>query len=739
MIGSILLLVTAVILPMSEPEKVVPMPVDLEASAEWPAPGMIIPSAVAFTPSGDALTYLAPAGAGTSQVLWKAGLTGDDPQVIARPPGDGNTEANLSLEEQLRRERQRQRETGITQVVRAGNSEVVVFPLQGDLFLLRPGQPDLVALTKGGRGGVDPQLNPSGQRVAFVRDRDLVVLDLDNQKEQALTKDAPEGVSRGLAEFIAQEELGRQSGFWWSPDGARIAYQETEERHIPQFSITHQGGDDFSIETHRYPFAGQPNARVRLGVIDAKGGPTTWLKLADDDDQFYLARVTWDSPTSFVVQTLNRAQTRLSVARFDAATGERALLWEERGDPWINLHNDLKVLGELGYLWSSERSGFRHLELRDRAGKLTRVLTSGEWIVDELLSVDLTRREAWFRGWRESPVESHVFRVSLDGGEPTRITQQPGVYNAVVSPTGDFLAVTSSTLETPPKMALLDLSGRLVKLLTDGASDSRVGQRRLVPPRLTSFRNREGVTLHGAYYAPRGVSPGERVPLVVMVYGGPHVQRVTQSWDLTADLTAQLFAEQGYAVWKLDNRGAARRGVAFEAAVNRRMGTVEVDDQVDGVAFAKASWPEIDLHRVGITGGSYGGYMTLRAMILAPSVFRSGVAIAPVTDWDGYDTAYTERYMGTPAADPDAYRDSSVLEHVSKLQGDLLLVHGLLDENVHFRHTARLVDALINANRSFDLLPIPKGRHSSRRIKDRYYLNSRMLQFFDRTLKAKPR
>jgi dipeptidyl-peptidase-4 len=231
------------------------------------------------------------------------------------------------------------------------------------------------------------------------------------------------------------------------------------------------------------------------------------------------------------------------------------------------------------------------------------------------------------------------------------------------------------------------------------------------------------------------LKPGEKKPLVVMVYGGPHVQTVTESWSMTADLTAQFLASQGFAVWKLDNRGSSRRGYEFESAIAWNMGEREVADQVEGVKFLAGSHPEVDTSRVGITGGSYGGYMTLRSMLLAPEVFKAGVAIAPVTDWDGYDTGYTERYMGTPKTNPSGYKASSVLARVESLNGKLLVIHGMLDENVHFRHSARLATALIAAAKPFELLPIPNERHSSRKVPERTYIAHRLAEFFKASLR----
>jgi dipeptidyl-peptidase-4 len=706
--------------------------------ARLPPPGSVVPGSFAFTPDGKSLTYLKSESASLSRVLWRVELPEGAPRVVARPPGGGDTEANLSAAERLRRERQRLRETGITQVVAAEEADARIIPLLGDLYLQR-GDGPLERITESASPEIDPRLTRDGTKVAYVRDDELFVLDLATRRETQLTQGTGEGVAHGLAEFIAQEEMDRASGFWWSPDGARVAYQETDERHIPLYSIVHQGGETYSVETHRYPFAGAANARVRLGIIPSGGGETRWLALADrDEDEVYLARVNWDGPTSLLVQTLDREQKALRLFRYDALTGARSLLVENRSDTWVNLHDDLRIIEATGeFVWSSERTGFKHLELRDRTGALIRVLTAGDWPVDAVAALDQKRREVWFTAGQTSPLEAHLYRLALDGEdrEPVRLTRTPGVHRVQVSRDGAHFVTVASSRKRPPVTTLCDRSGHALVTLDDAGADPRIAELRLDPPALTELKSRDGARLFGAYYAPVGRAPGVKVPLVVMVYGGPHVQTVTESWALTADLTAQFLSARGFAVWKLDNRGSSRRGHAFEAALNRHMGTVEVRDQADGVGFVAASWPEVDTGRVGITGGSYGGYMTLRCLTEAPATFHAGVSIAPVTGWDGYDTCYTERYMGTPANNSEGYRDSSVLSGAERLRGPLLVIHGMLDENVHFRHTARLTTALLGAGKPFELLPLPDERHSSRREGDRKYVAERVADFFARELR----
>ena len=713
--------------------------VDATAAARLPAPGTVAPGSFAFTPDGQSLTYLKAESASLSRVLWKVDVAGGEPKVIARPPGSGDTDANVSKEEALRRERQRLRDTGITQVIRAKKTDVAIIPLGGDLYVLKDSAGPLERLTDHKSPEIDPQPSDDGSKVAFVRENELFVLDVGSKRQTQLTRGSAEGLTHGLAEFMAQEEMGRATGFWWSPDGSKIAYQETDERQIPLYSIVHQGGD-YSIETHRYPFPGAANAKVRLGVVAASGGETRWLTVPSAvDEDYYLARVDWEDPSHLLVQYLSRDQHSLGLWRYDLAKPDPTRLIDEWATTWVNLHDDLRTVAGPGeILWSSERSGFRHLELHDHAGQLIRDLTPGPGAVDAVEHLDANRREVWFSGWSGSPLERQLYRVSLDGGPVRQVTTESGAHRAVVSKDGETVVDTFNSRSRPPVTRLTSRDGRIMATLDDAAlSDSRVNEFQLTPPEIVRFTGQDGVELFGAYYAPKSKRLGAKAPLIVMLYGGPHVQYVSEAWSMTADMTAQFLSGRGFAVWKMDNRGAARRGHPFEAAINRNLGSLEVADQAEGVAYVARTRPEVDTSRVGVTGSSYGGYMTLRCLTQAPTVFKAGVSSAPVTDWDGYDTCYTERYMGTPENNAEGYKASSVLGAVDRLQGELMIVHGMVDENVHFRHTARLVSALIAANKRFRMLPLPEDRHSSRKEEGRRYVAEQMAGFFEAALVRK--
>jgi dipeptidyl-peptidase-4 len=685
----------------------------LDLVARYPRPGTAVPGKISFSPDGKLLAFLHSEEGGLSRVLWAMDVATGERRVLFAPPAEGVTDANVSREEALRRERQRLRETGVTHYAWAEEGDSLLVPLRGEAWVVSGGTATCAA-----KGAVDPHLSPDGARLAFVRDGELHVADVAGAGERRLTHDAQPGVTNGLAEFVAQEEMARFSGFWWSRDGRNLAYAQVDERHIPIYTIPHYGKDAVEFDHHRYPFAGAQNARVKLGVIPAEGGKTVWMDLGDYE---YLARAAWHPDGRLFAQLQTRDQRRLELRAFDPATGKGVTLLVEESDLWINLHHDLRFVPETGeFLWASERSGFKHLELRRADGSLARVLTSGEWSVDHVQGFDPKGRRVAFSAANPA-TEWQVFVASLDGGDPVRLTKEPGVHEAVFS--RDFASwVDVHDSRTRPPSVRLRNPDRVVH--ASAAVDLP-----LVPPEPFAFRTRDGAELYGTIYRPAKLP----APLVVQVYGGPHVQTAVDSWLCTVELRAQYLAKQGFLVMRVDNRGSWRRGLRFEGAIARRMGTVEVRDQVDGVNFAKSKgW--VDGDRLGIYGWSYGGYMTLMCLLKAPEVFKAGVAGAPVAAWDGYDTHYTERYMGTPSENPDGYREASALNFADRLRGKLLLIHGMLDENVHFRHTARFVDALIKANKPYELLLYPSERHMPRGEKDRRNLEERIVDFFKASL-----
>jgi dipeptidyl-peptidase 4 len=709
----------------------------VEEVARHPLPGMAVPDHVLFSPDNKVITYLASPERSLVRQLFAFDPTTQAESLCVSPPGGGTTEENVSLAEALRRERLRQREIGVTTYAWAERAMRLLVPIKGDVYVQEGVGAPLRLLVSGAEGPIqDPELSPDGEAVAFVSDAELHVAPFSGGEPRRLTSGARgTGKTHGLAEYIAQEEMGRHRGFWWSPDSKRIAFTEVDETHIPVYRIVHQGKGatgPSAEEDHHYPFTGQENARVRLGVVPASGGEPVWMNM-DFGEEVYLARVDWLADGRLVAQIQNRAQTWLELAVFDVATGARARLLREEASVWINLHDLFRPLSDGGFLWASERTGYRHLYRYDNQGGLVAEITSGAWMVDDVRGVDEKNGLVYFTATAAGPLEAHLFAAPLDGGEARRITTEPGVHVAVLDHACRRFVDIHHSLDVPPTVRLRSLADGAVLATIHDAPDPRVATLALAPPEIVSITSRDGETLYGALYRPPARFGAGPHPTIVFVYGGPHVQLVTNGWNMTVTMRPQYLRSLGYLVFVLDNRGSARRGLAFEGAIKHRMGSVEVDDQVDGVRWLVGEGLA-DPSRVGIYGWSYGGYMAAMCLGRAPDTFKVAVSGAPVTHWDGYDTHYTERYMGLPKDNPRGYEEGSVMHHVDRMRGKLLLVHGLIDENVHFRHTARLVNAMIAARKPYDLLLFPDERHMPRRPADRVYMEELIRDYFLKNL-----
>jgi len=704
--------------------------IPIEDVARYPQPGTSLPGAVSFSPGGGPILFLDSAdGSLTRQLYAFDTQTGARKQVV-EPPGGGITEKGLSLDEQLRRERLRERGLGITRYSWSTYGERLLIPIRGDLYV-QDGVDGALRLVVD--SDADPALYPrfsrDGNQLAFVRDDEIYVVPTDGGEPAQITTGARgTGKTHGLAEFVAQEEMSRHHGYWWSRDGEWIAFTRVDETHIPTYRIEHQGKGEPTHEDHGYPFAGAKNAVVELAVTSSSGGDPVWMDLTAGGavEAEYLARVHWMPDGSLIAEVQDRAQMRLDLVRLDPKTGAGTILLTEETEVWINLHNIFHAFDNGGFLWASERSGFRHLYTVDAGGNVVEQLTSGEWMIDGVAAVDEEGGQVYFAATKDGVTERHLYSVPLAGGEIRQITTERGNHGCAIDRDRKRFIDTFSRRDAPPTVRIRDLAtGDLIATLFE-ETDPRIAELGLAPPELVTLKTRDGVELHGALYRPQGEGP---FPTLISVYGGPHAQRVTDSWGLTVDMRAQYLRGLGFVVFKLDNRGAARRGLAFEGALRHDMGNIELADQVDGVKWL-VDQGLADPERVGMFGWSYGGYMSAMAVARAPEVFKVAVAGAPVTHWDGYDTHYTERYMGTPQNNAEGYEVSSVMHHVPKMTGKLLLIHGLIDENVHFRHTARLVNVLNKERKDYELLLFPDERHMPRSLEDRVFMEERVRDFF---------
>lgn len=600
----------------------------------------------------------------------------------------------------------------------------------GDVFLVKIDAGGWIQLTATPVAERDPKLSPDGKRLAYRNLHDLYVMDITSRRVTRLTHDGSSTLLNGELDWVYPEELDLGTAYWWSPDSQSIAYLQFDISR----QMIHPHVDMLGLfakpEPQRYPKAGTPNADVRLGVVPAKGGDTKWMDLGEMRDRL-AARIYWmpDSKALGVFR-LNRVQDHLHLLSADAATGASHVILEEKDPYWLNIKNDFAWLAKRQqFLWASERDGYRHLYLYDRNGKMVSQLTRGEFEVTNLELVDEAGGRIFFESTEVSPLERHLYSVSLSGGPRTRLTKEKGTHSTTISPTGEYWVDSFSSLTDAPRTVLRDATGNVVATIRE-ADRKAYDEFDVRPTELLSFKGADGALFHARLIKPVNFDPAKKYPAVVMIYGGPHAQTVRDVW---AGMSwEQVLAHRGFVIWQMDNRGSAGRGHLWEAKLHRRMGKQELEDQKEGVKHL-ISLGFVDSQRVGITGWSYGGYMTLYALLHAPEVFKAGISGAPVTDWRHYDTIYTERYMGLPSENASGYRASSPVFDAKNLKGKLMLIHNFGDDNVLYQHNMQMQVELQKAGKQYDLLVYPQKAHGVTGSLSRH-MREAMIAFFERSL-----
>ena len=679
-----------------------------------------------IAPDGTRVTFLRGKDRDRNRLdLWEYDIASGQTRLLVDSSVVLPGEEVLSDEEKARRERQRIAAlSGIVDYQWSPDGKALLFPLGGELYfydLTKSGRDAVRKLTNGGGFATDPKISPKGGFVSFIRDRNLWAIDLASGKEVQLTRDGSDTIGNGVAEFVADEEMDRHTGYWWAPDDAAIAFARIDETPVPVQKRYEVYPDRTEVVEQRYPAAGDHNVRVQLGVIAPKtGARPRWIDLGKDPD-IYLARVDWRDPQRLTFQRQSRDQKKLELIETTLTNGTPRTLVTETSTTWVPLHNDLRFLKDGRFLWSSERSGFEHLYIASEDGSTLTALTQGEWVVDGLLAIDEAAGLAYVSGTRDGATEAHVYAVPLSGGEPRRLTQAPGMHAATFARNASVFVDSWSSDTTLPQIELFKADGtKLATLLVNDVSDATHPYAKYraahQPTAYGTLTAADGTTpLHYSLIKPAGFDPKKQYPVVVFVYGGPAAQTVTRAWPGRSDsFFNQYLAQQGYVVFSLDNRGTPRRGAAFGGALYGKQGTVEVDDQLRGVAWLK-SQAFVDPARIGVYGWSNGGYMTLMLLAKHDEAYACGVAGAPVTDWALYDTHYTERYMDLPKANEAGYREASVFTHVDGIgAGKLLLIHGMADDNVLFTNSTKLMSELQKRGTPFELMTYPGAKHGLR-------------------------
>jgi dipeptidyl-peptidase-4 len=603
--------------------------------------------------------------------------------------------------------------------------------ISGDLFWLDRATLKWEQLTATEAAERDPKLAPDGRRISFRRGNELYVLERETKKVTRLTHDATETIWNGRLDWVYPEELDLGTAHWWSPDSSRIAYLQFDVGREQIYPHADLAGVRAIFEPQRYPQAGTPNADVRLGVVAATGGATRWMDLGEPRDQL-LARVAWLRDSSaLVVQRTNRVQNRLDVLAASAATGAARLVLQESDRAWVNVSDDWALLGDgRRMIWPSERDGWKHLYLCSLDGKQVKQLTRGEWMVESLAGADEKARLVYYVSTEESPLERHLYRADFNGRRREKLTRSPGVHSISLSPDARYYIDTCSSLTEPSSRTIYTSRGQEWAVFRE-ADRKPAEEYEILPTEIVKVKAADGALLYARLIKPAGFDPAKKYPAVVMVYGGPHTQAVQNRWaGVSFD---QALAHRGFVIWQLDNRGSAGRGHAWEAKLCRRFGKQELEDQETGVRHL-VSLGFVDPKRVGIHGWSYGGYMTLYALLNAPELFRAGVAGAPVTDWRLYDTIYTERYLGLPSENEEGYRLSSVVNQAAALKGRLMIAHNFGDDNVLFQNTFRMMNALTRAGKQFELRIYPQKAHGVTGPERRHMLEA-IAGFFEESLR----
>jgi dipeptidyl-peptidase 4 len=702
-----------------------------------------LPQNPRFTPDGEYVCYLRLApGDRERQELWRVRLADgshhvwvDGRRLVTRQSG----EQEPTAAEKAERERRRQFSGGI--------SGYAFSPDGGRLLLIQEGAGFIVDLPDGAPRAVTPpgtrqtdiRFSSDGRDITYVREGNLYRCDPATGEERPLTADGGGTVSNGIADFIAQEEMHRFEGYWWSPDAQWLAFTRVDDSVVAE-SIRHEiQADTVTIVPQRYPYAGAANADVRLLVLQVATGRIREIPYHIEDDD-YLARVGWLGHR-VAVQRQSRDQQTLELFAYDPETGDGERLLGEHSATWINLHDNLVDLSgrDAGaadsgprFLWTSERTGHSHLYLYEHGA--LRPLTAGMGRVNRVLWADAAT--ALVCGWLENPTEQHLYAIDLAGAaQPRRLTSRTGWHEPVVSEDGRQALVRMSSLTDPGRLELLEVSGGAPPrvLATDSVDDDHPYfpyRSAHVTPQLGTLYAEDGQTLHYRLTQPAGALPEGGAPVIVHVYGGPGVQRVRNEWP---PLLLQLLCQRGFGVLELDNRGTGNRDRGFESPIHRRLGAAEVRDQVVGARFLR-SLPWVNAARIGVFGHSYGGYMTLMCLLQQPDVFKAGVAVAPVSDWRLYDTHYTERYLGKPQDNEAGYAASSVLDYIARLEGKLLIVHGMADDNVLFTHSTKLFRALQSRMLPFEMMTYPGSKHALQERDVSIHRFNLLLDFFGRHL-----
>ena len=590
-------------------------------------------------------------------------------------------------------------------------------------------------------------LSPDGSKVAFVRNNNIFVSTLANMSEQQITFDGKTNeIINGAGDWVYEEELSLSKAFEWSPDSQKIAFYRFDESQVKEYNMQKWGKLYPSDYKFKYPKAGEANALVQILCYQLTDGKTTKMDIGTETD-LYIARILWTQDANILsIRRLNRLQNKLEILHANVSTGASTIIWTDVSDTYIDISDELVYLSDgKGFITVSDRSGYSHLYQFDMAGALVKTLTSGSWQVDKFYGIDQKTQTLYFTSTEVSPLERHLYSLKLAVDLPvkkgkktipsqdikTQISQVKGWNVANFSPDFKFFMLYHTSADSPMTVSLhkTDAPTQTLKVLEDNqALKTRLAEYGLTKKEFFSFKTSESIQLNAWMMKPQDFDPNKKYPILMFVYGGPGSQTVMDAWDTRDFYWYQILAQKGYVVVSIDNRGTGGRGVDFQKCTYKQLGKFEAIDQIEGAKYL-GNLPFIDKTRIGIWGWSYGGYMSSNCIMQGADVFKTAIAVAPVTSWRYYDSIYTERYLQTPQQNASGYDDNSPISHVEKLKGNYFLIHGTGDDNVHFQNAVMLEDALIKANKQFRSFYYPNKSHGISGGNTRLHLYTMMTEF----------
>lgn len=589
----------------------------------------------------------------------------------------------------------------------------------------------LSKLSEGGKQRL-ASFSPDGKSVAFLRDNNIFIKDLASAKETQLTTDGKFNyIIYGSPDWVYEEEFSMTTAYHWSPDGRKLAYYRFDESNVKEYDITLYDSLYPTTYKYKYPKAGEDNSIIKIYTYDLNTGKSVMMDIGAETDQ-YIPRVNWaGNSNQLIIQRMNRLQNKLEYLLTDASSGTSKAILTRNDDKYIEITNDLYFLKDgKGFIITSDQSGFNHIYVYDMSGKEIRQLTSGNWCVWEILGFDDVSNIIYYSSSENSVTDRDLYCIKTDGSGKKQLGET-GSSDVTLSKGCRYYFNSWSNANTPPRVALYKASGKEIKLINDNASvKDAMKEYGFTKKEIFTITTSEKVDLNAWMIKPPDFSKDKKYPVILYVYGGPGAQTVNNSWGGPVDIVwAEMMAQKGYIVLSVDNRGTPGRGASFTKSTYGQLGKLETMDQIE-VAKYLGTLSYVDKSRIGIWGWSFGGYLTTLCMTKGAEYFKTGVAVAPVTNWRYYDNIYTERYMGLPKDNPDGYDDNSPVNFVKKLKGKFLVVHGTADDNVHLQNSMMLVDALVNANKQFEMQFYPNKNHGIYGGYTRLHLFQRITDFF---------